>query len=85
LGHLSDSGLTRMVNSNAVDGMLMTSKKPSGDCEDCLLGKAAHALFSRSPVETKLLERVYMDLWGPACVESNSGKRYACHIKDGHS
>ncbi|KDQ21203.1 hypothetical protein BOTBODRAFT_77188, partial [Botryobasidium botryosum FD-172 SS1] len=85
LGHLSDSGLTKMANSDAVNGLVMTSKKPSGDCEDCLLGKAARAPFTNSPVESAPLERVYMDLWGPARVASNGGKRYACHIKDGHS
>jgi len=36
-------------------------------------------------METKRLERVYMDLWGPARVESNGGRRYICHIKDGFS
>jgi len=39
LGHLGDTMLKRLVDSNTIRGMDITDMQLKGICEDCILGK----------------------------------------------
>ncbi len=46
LGHLGDSILKKLVNSNVVKGMDVTNTQLGGICEDCILGKMDEKPFT---------------------------------------
>jgi hypothetical protein len=87
LGHIGDSGLQRLVSKGLVDGLNV--KGPitcSSLCLDCVYGKHARCPFTQwIKPEDVPLERVYIDLWGPAQVDSIGGHRYYMSIDDGGS
>lgn len=75
-----------MANRNLVDGLNITSKDVHGMCEDCLYGKAVRRPFDEVLThETEVLERVHMDLFGPARTPSRGGATYLMLCTDGRS
>ena len=68
LGHASYSVIECMGCEQVVKGMEVTTyEKGQGLCEDCIMGKHTQRPFDNNPTrETEVLERVYIDLWGPA-------------------
>ncbi|RDB17165.1 Retrovirus-related Pol polyprotein from transposon TNT 1-94 [Hypsizygus marmoreus] len=86
LGHIGYASILKMVKGELVDGLDVTSLKQGlGMCEDCIMGKHSRRPFDGGQTkETKVLERVYIDLWGPARVQSTGGKLYSMHLVDGY-
>jgi hypothetical protein len=87
LGHIGDSGLQRLVSKGFVDGLKVKGPVMCLSlCLDCIYGKHARQPFVQwIEPESKPLERVYIDLWGPAQVDSIGGHRYYMSIDDGGS
>jgi hypothetical protein len=74
-----------MVWDDLVDGL-----NPSGNaemrgmCEDCIFGThTTHPFNNIVPDERDPLDRVYVDLWGPAPVDLAGGAKYFMLIMDG--
>jgi hypothetical protein len=84
LGHVGYSIIEHMGHEQVVKGMEVTTyKKGQGLCEDCVMGKHIRRPFDDNPTrETDVLERVYIDLWGPARTRSNGGKLYMMQAVD---
>ena len=86
LGHVSEDAIKRMQSDQMVLGLDITSTSVNGKCEDCIFGKQSRRPFDAEITpETKVLERVHVDLWGPASKQSPSGKLYMMLIIDGGS
>ena len=69
-----------------VDGLNITSREVVGMCEDCLYGKATRRPFDEKVThKTEVLERVHVDLWGPARTESIGRKSWMMICTDGRS
>ena len=87
LGHASYSMIERMGCEQVVKGMEVTTyEKGQGLCKDCIMGKHTQRPFDDNPAwETEVLERVYINLWGPAQTQSNGGKQYMMQVVDGKS
>ena len=85
LGHIGDSGLQRLVSRKLVDGLNVRGPVTSPTlCLDCIYGKHAQCPFTQwIEPEDEPLERVYIDLWGPAQVDSIGGHHYYMSINDG--
>jgi hypothetical protein len=86
LGHVGEDAIKLLNSKSLVDGLVITSKETSGACEDCIFGKQTQHPFDKEVTpETEVLERVHMDLWGPAHVMSMGGKQYMLLAIDGGS
>lgn len=87
LGHIGDGGLQKLASKDLVDGLNV--KGPTSCptfCLDCVYGKQARRPFTQwIEPEKDPLERVYIDVWGPAQVESIGGHRYYMSVDDGGS
>lgn len=68
LSHVGYSVIERMGHEQMVQGMDITTYQiGQGSCEDCIMGKHTWQPFDDNPnQESDILERVYIDLWGPA-------------------
>jgi hypothetical protein len=68
LGHVGYSVVERMGHERVVKGMDVTNyEKGQGSCEDCIMGKHTRQPFNDNTArEMDVLERMYIDLWGPA-------------------
>ncbi|KAJ3552615.1 hypothetical protein NP233_g12840 [Leucocoprinus birnbaumii] len=76
-----------MISHDLVDGLNIKGELSMGGlCEDCIFGKhTAHLFNDINKPETDILEKVYIDLWGPAAVQSAGGALYFMMIMDGCS
>lgn len=75
-----------MANCGLVDGLKITNQDAQGMCEDCIYGKATKKPFDKVLThETKVLERVHVDLFGPARTQSRGGATYLMLCTDGRS
>ena len=87
LGHIGDSGLQRLVSRKLIDGLDV--KGPIAHptlCVDCIYGKHARRPFTQwIDPEKAPLKCVYINLWGPAQVDSIGGHRYYMSVDDGGS
>lgn len=85
--HFDTRTIKEMSSKNLVDGLdIKPDKEALGSCEDCIFGKHTSRPYDEIVTpETELLERVHMDLWGPARVKSNGGASYALFMTDGAS
>jgi hypothetical protein len=78
LAHVPVDTIARMNREHLVGGL-----HPSGEakldalCEDCIFGKHATHPFNNKPsVESDPLDCIYIDIWGPASVESAGRAKY---------
>jgi len=87
LGHIGYQAIEQMYQGKVVDGLDITTLTPKpGACKDCIMGKHTHcAFYTNDHQEVDVGERVYIDLWGPLCVESVGGKSYMMPFVDGFS
>ena len=87
LNHVGYSVVEHMGHKQVVKEMDVTTyEKGPGSCEDCIMEKHTWQPFDNNPAqETDVLERVYIDLWGPAWTQSNGGKQYMMQAVDGKS
>lgn len=85
LGHASVDVISTMAHECLVGG-LNTSEEAKLDvlCEDCIFRKhTTHPFRDKPKVEMTPLECVYIDLWGPASIESAGKAKYFMLIIDG--
>ncbi|PPQ82316.1 hypothetical protein CVT24_002271 [Panaeolus cyanescens] len=85
--HAGLSGIKEIKSKGLVDGLDVTEGvKELGGCEDCVYGKQTRRPFDgKGEMEKELLERVHVDLWGPARVQSVGGAKYLMILTDGAS
>ena len=75
------STIREMSRKRLVEGLSITGDMDiPGKCEDCILGKHA-----ARPYDEEVLERVHIDMWGPASVRSVGGASYLMVLVDGGS
>lgn len=86
-GHIGTRSIVDMAKKGLVDGLdIVGSVEPEGKCEDCIYGKQTARPYDQVVErETEVLERVYIDLWGPARVRSVGGAEYMMAFNDGGS
>jgi hypothetical protein len=87
LGHAGISAIRDMSRKDLVEGLSITGDmNVPGKCEDCILGKhVARPYDEEVTPEEEVLERVHIDLWGPASVKSIGGASYLMVLVDGGS
>jgi GAG-pre-integrase domain/Integrase core domain len=87
LGHIGYSVVERMGREGVVKGMDVTNyEKGQGSCEDCIMRKHTRWPFNDNTArEMDVLERIYIDLWGPAQTQSNGRKQYMMQMVNGKS
>lgn len=86
LGHVGDVRLRELRTKGVVDGLEFTTLETNGQCEDCIYGKQTRRAFDEVVVhEKELLERIHIDLWGPARTTSAGGKKWLMLCIDGAS
>lgn len=70
--HFGERTIKEMSTKGLVDGLdILKPEKDEaiGLCEDCIFGKQTNRPYDEKVVpEKEVLERVHMDLWGPARV-----------------
>ena len=87
LGHAGADSIKKLITKKLVDrlntdGELMMKRR----CEDCIFRKhSTHPFNNHGIREEEVLERVHLDIWGPARVKSAGGASYFMMIMDGFS
>jgi len=68
LGHVGIETLCKMITNNLVSGLnIQGSTTIRGNCEDCIYGKHTTYPFNKNKAkETEALERIHINMWGPA-------------------
>ena len=88
LGHCSTQTVIDMARNCTVDGMTIDVSAPPPKCVNCVLGNQAYlpVPIQWEGIQAKRpLEQVYIELWGPMSVVSQSGYLYAAFIVDDFS
>jgi hypothetical protein len=88
LGHCDTQIIIDMARNHAVDGMTIDLSMAPPRCDNCLFENQTclptpeewEGIRAKRP-----LERVYIDLWGPMSVASQSGRLYAMIVVDDFS
>ncbi|KAK2436692.1 secreted RxLR effector protein [Trifolium repens] len=87
LGHLSLSGMKKVVAAEAIRGLPKLKITEGSICGKCQIGKQtrmSHPMLEHQ-VTSRTLELLHMDLMGPMQVESLGGRRYAFVVVDDFS
>jgi len=76
-----------MSRKEMVEGLSITGDMNiPGQCEDCILGKHAACLYDEEVIpEEEVLERIHINMWGPASIKSVGGASYLMVLVDGGS
>ena len=87
LGHTGISTIREMSRKEMVEGLSITrDMNIPGQYKDCILGKhAAHPYDEEVIPEKEVLERIHIDMWGPASIKSVGGALYLMVLVDGGS
>ena len=87
LGHVGAGKLCEMISQDLVDGLNVQGElNMSRQCEDCIFGKhTTHPFNGKGDREKELLERIHLDIWGPAQMKSAGGALYFLVLMDGFS
>jgi hypothetical protein len=73
-GHISYSGLKKLVCLDLVDGIQVDTKSPKQDCIPYIEVKLFEALYGPATgMETKVRELMHVNLWGKYDVKSIHG------------
>ena len=76
-GHVSYSGLEKLVRLDLVNGIRVDQKSPKPDCIPCMEAKLFEAPYGpASGVDTKVGELTHVDLWGKYEIKSIHGNQY---------
>ena len=83
LAHAGYESIKKMAELKIVDNLKMCDDIKQF-CSDCALGKATHLPFPQKSQRKKLkpMEFIHADIWGPAPVQSKSGKHYLLVLVD---
>ncbi|UYV71371.1 FHDC1 [Cordylochernes scorpioides] len=84
--HINSEILNSMSKKNTVKGLEKVQGNPT-TCDVCKVAKITRSSFkfSYTILTRKPLEKVHMDIWGPAPVRSLGGSRYFLSIIDDYS
>jgi hypothetical protein len=84
LSHVNCRTIQRMEETNAVEGMKITSHKLPAICEGCIYGKICRRSFqcSTEPKTWEVGELIVSDIGGPMQQKSLSGALYYVAMKD---
>jgi hypothetical protein len=87
LGHIPVNVIAKMSETGLLNGLNASGEpKLKAICEDCLFGKhATHPFNNTVQRETNVLDCIYVDIWGPASVQSAGGAKYFMLCMDGAS
>jgi GAG-pre-integrase domain len=76
-GHVSYSGLQKLLNNNLVDGFTVDIRTPKPDCVACTEAKLSETPFNKlAEHNAKPGELTHIDLWGKYDVPSINGHQY---------
>ena len=85
-GHINESTLKKLIDSDLVSGMDVTKLHITGKCCDCIVGKMKANPFTRRTSRVdRVLARLHCDLAGPVKIQSLGGSRYAFILVDEYS
>lgn len=84
LSHVNCRTIQRMEETNAVEGMTITSRKLPAICEGCIYGKMCRRSFqcSTDPKTREVEELFVSDIGGPMQEKSPSGALYSVAMKE---
>lgn len=85
---MAHMGKDRLIQTaKIVDGISLPSKFEDCVCDSCIQGKQHRAALSTKtiPHADQPGKRMFSDLWGPARVQTQGGKRFFSHHIDHHS
>ena len=87
LAHAGADTVYEMISKQLVDGLhTYGDLSMRGQCENCIYGKYTSQPYNKNVAkETDVLERVHIDIWGPAQTQSAGGLRYFMMMMDGFS
>jgi len=87
LAHAGADILCEMISKQLVDGLHMHGDLTmKGQCENCIYGKHTSQSYTENTAKEKdVLERVHIDIWGPAQTQSTGGSWYFMIMLDGFS
>jgi len=74
-GHISATGLKRLLANNLVDGFEVGENSTMGDCDACIQAKQSCVPFPKKAKSQSKEpgELTHTDVWGPTCTTSWSG------------
>jgi hypothetical protein len=82
-GHISYSGLQKLLDLNLVDGFSVDTRMPKPDCVACTEAKQSQEPFSKSTDRTtEPGELTHIDLWGKYDITSINGNQYYIVLVD---
>jgi hypothetical protein len=82
-GHISYSGLQKLLDLKLVDGFTVDTRTPKTDCVACTEAKQSQKPFSKSTDRTTAPgELTHIDLWGKYDVTSINGNQYYIVLVD---
>ncbi|KAA1477257.1 hypothetical protein DENSPDRAFT_757067, partial [Dentipellis sp. KUC8613] len=88
LGHANYRTVLDMSRHSAADGMPIDLSLEPPKCDSCIQGKQVRNTVPKvreGEKATRRVERVYVDLTGPASKVSRSGNLYSMNLIDDHS
>ena len=87
LGHISQKSMKALFDQGLVLGLELKSLKDKIICDACIKAKITHKpLPKESREQTKALgNRIYTDVWGPACHATINNKYYYISFIDNYS
>nr|GEW03295.1 hypothetical protein [Tanacetum cinerariifolium] len=87
LSHFNFTTINNLVKNNLVQGLPKMKFEKDHLCSACKQGKIhqKHHKSKTAFASNKPLYLLYMDLYGPMCVESINGKRYVLVVVDDYS
>jgi len=86
MGHVNARDLMECARGKHVRGIKVNVLPNDFECEVCLRGKMTRTPFPKTnDRQSKPLEIIHTDVWGPMKVESNGGARYFITFIDDHS
>jgi len=87
LGYAGAESIHNMISGKLVDGLMTQGElSMNGLCKDCIFGKhMTHPFNGTGSREAELLERIYIDIWGPSQIQLAGGCTYLMLIMDGFS
>jgi len=85
LVHTGADKLKEMIMHGLVDGLnICGDLKLDSQCEDYIFGKhTTHTYTDKGNREKEVLERIHIDIWGPAQTQSAGGSLYFMMIVNG--
>jgi Reverse transcriptase (RNA-dependent DNA polymerase)/GAG-pre-integrase domain len=91
LGHANFQTISDMARIGTIKGMPLSITNAPPKCDSCILGKQTKTSVPKKREEgighraTRKLEKVWVDLVGPAAVTSRTGNRYVMDIVDDYT